>query len=917
MPNKRRMDLLLAAHLRGLAEGAVVVHPPVHILSQWVVQTLRQIRWLKGRAAPRLVDAQELLQLWQQVWPDQGKLLSETEKQLAAKQAIAADRLLRQWHPSDASVWLDRAFFAARQAVEQARQKPSSSCHGWCTADEQISQLCDELESEAALPITLPMEIRLQGFYEWTGLESRLLSALRNRGVLVHDRVEAESANPTTSTAELLDFPGPEAELHAAARWAASRLAGPGSVTRDSPIAVVIHGLEQNPEMARRIFERHLPLPGDHSRLNPEDAFFHLPYGPPLGSHTAVQDAMLLLRLGAQGPRKPINFPSLSRLLLSPHWGTTAEEQFARASLELELRKEGVYQLSFSSLFEAARRLRLDGVLEDSLATLRALRDVDWADPDALQIGLRAWAWPGPQPTSPGLNSLLGRFGSLLERARNLDGIAFAQRLQALQQMCGSERQDGWGGPLSPVQLLTPEDAVGQSFSSAWVAGLSAANWPGPPLNNPFLPIEVTRCIPRTTAEGELQWCERITRGLRQLAPHMVFSWATQADDLPQAPSPLLADLLQSAYGESAAPTTKASTPGVAPAFAPTPTRSWRSYADHPFLAKIPDGQGIALGAEEPIRGGATTLSTQSANPLAAYLKYRLNAQFEAMPEPFADAAWRGSLLHRALQALYQPVLNQATLPTSANIPGAVETALQSLHAFSRLTPIQYRAEQLRLHRVLQDWLDVEGQRPPFRVIALEQELETQLLGHAIHLRLDRADQLQPTAKEATDTADLPILVIDYKSGKSDMGPWSQGRLGEVQLPLYACSWPGPGTVAGLALARVRYGDIDVQGVVADKADQFGRVRTFGKSGAAVHKRFADFAEALDSWRESIEQIAAEYIAGVAGNTLHDASDYAVGELVPLLRLEEGREWLQQHGIPVGGEADSDNENGFSEDSES
>lgn len=894
MPNKRRLDMLLAEHLRGLADGSVIVHPPVQVLSQWVAQTLRQMLWLSGKAAPRAVDPQHHLQCWQQSWPDRESHLSETEKQLAARQAMTADRLLRQWYPADGKAWLDPHFFSARQAVEQARQSG-----GWCTADEQTAQLCDVLGSDADLPVRLPEEIRLAGFHEWTLLESRLWAALEQRGVTLHGFPHAEPPLSPDDTAELQSFANPDDELQAAAEWAADQLREARFDATSEPIAVVIHGLDRSPEHARRVFERCLPSRHNVDGINPASPDFYLPYGPPLTQHAAVQDVLMLLRLGESGARKPIAFPTLSRLLLSPHWGTTATEQFARASLELKLRRDGAYQLSLSSLFDAARRSKLDLVLEDSLARIRAALAVDWAHQDALENSVRAWGWPGSQSAGPVLNSLLSRFRALLERARNLDGLSPGQRMQALQQMCSSESQDGIGGPLAPVQLLTPEDAVGQRFAAAWVVGLNAGNWPGQPVSSPFLPGEVTRHIPRASAEGELQWCERITAGLSNLAPRVIFSWARQAEDLPQAPSPLLSDLPQPENGEMPA---EVAASGL-----------WRSYADHPWLSELPDRQGLALANEEPIHGGAATLSTQSANPLAAYLKYRLNARFDSMPEPFADAAWRGSLLHRALQALYQPLLGQAELPVDENIPGAVETALQSLHAFTRLTPIQYRAEQLRLQRVLQDWLETERSRPPFQVIALEQELETRLLGHPIQLRLDRADQLEPDDNAVSDEAvEKAVLIIDYKSGKSDLGPWSRERLGEVQLPLYACSWQGPGTVAGLALARVKYGDIDIQGVVANPDEAFGRVKTFGKSGAAVHKRFTDWPEALQSWRESIEQIAGEYIRGESGNTTYDPKNYSIAELAPLLRLEEGTEWLQQHGVAVnsGTDEDSDEEVG-------
>jgi exodeoxyribonuclease-5 len=140
-------------------------------------------------------------------------------------------------------------------------------------------------------------------------------------------------------------------------------------------------------------------------------------------------------------------------------------------------------------------------------------------------------------------------------------------------------------------------------------------------------------------------------------------------------------------------------------------------------------------------------------------------------------------------------------------------------------------------------------------------------------------------------------MIIDYKSSPSSLSAWARDRLGEAQLPLYATVWQGEYPVAGLALAAVSYGKISLNGVVADTQMQYDKIKAFRqKNAAGVHKRFADWPEALEHWRGSILEIAGEFIAGNARNSVYDPKQYTVLELAPLLRLEEGAEWRRQRG---------------------
>lgn len=887
VPNQRRLDLLLADAMRSLPEGSVVVHPPIEVLSQWTARLLQQLMWLEGKPMPRVLDTQAQAMAWQKAWPDAGNSLSDTEKYLAARQAMAADRLLRQWYPQADAAWLDRNFFQARQAVENVRKE----C-GWCTADELVLLLCEQLEAPRELPVRLPPEIVFHGFHEWTRLETRLLDALEQRGVILQLETASHSDRGkkqarVNRAARACAFETPEQELRAAAHWALNQLGPERSGTNQCPIAVVVEGLDRDPAPARRIFEQAFAARRESAGTASFEPDFYLPYGAPLSHHAAIQDALVLLRLAMQGTRIPVPIATLSRCLLSPHWAAADLERTARARLELRLRKDGAWRVSLASLFEQARRSRDGEAPELSLAALRAATEMDWSNLAALEQALRLLQWPGPAATGRPWQSLLDRFSPLLERAQSLDGAGVAERLLALQHMCLAQQQQGVGGPLSAVHLLAPEDAVGQEFSAAWVVGLSASRWPGQPLSNPFLPADAAQRIPRTSPAGELMWCEGITEGLTQLAPEIIFSWPSLVDDVPQSPSPLLGSVPIVSAGLPAARQNDTATLGSSAA--------WSSYANHPWLEAVPDGPGLPLKEQEPIKGGAATLSDQSASPLAAYMKHRLNAHIEPMPEAFADAAWRGQLLHRALQALYQPALESRRMPDatamSAAVPAAIEAGMQAMRAFNRLSPVQYRAEQQRLQRLLQAWLEFDLQRPAFRVVALEQKLETELLGHPIRLRVDRVDAVG----HAVGTPGL--LIIDYKSSAQSLSAWARDRLGEPQLPLYATVWQGETPVAGLALAAVAFGKTAINGVIAGPELQFHKVKAFRQKGATgVHKRFSGWPEALEHWRSSIAAIASEFIAGDARNTVYELNNYTVQELAPLLRLEEGAEWQRQRG---------------------
>ncbi|MDZ4728831.1 MAG: hypothetical protein SH820_02690, partial [Xanthomonadales bacterium] len=475
----------MAELMREQANGSVRVHPPIQALSQWVENTFRNIQWLRGHATNRRADPHQLAQVWQRAWPDPDGRLSDNEKHIAARQAIAAERLIQQWNPnafeeageagqalSGSGPWLDSRFFTARQTVK--RQQASSN---WSTAEDTTAQLIGLLENGVVLPFSLPTQISCRGFHEWTHLEQCLLTALQRRGVEV---VSSAAAEPLpTAQHELHSYASPEHELQAAAQWAKQRAQTMELQGSSGQIVVVIHGLNQSPSLAARIFEKTFCSEHEFFIADRASADFYLPYGEPLSASPLIQDALMLLQLAHGGSRKPIAFPTISRLLLSPAWANAAEERNSRARLELDLRQHSAYYISLSSLLEQARRHKTSDELTQCIDVIREAMNTDWQEPGSLELCLRCWGWPGSGSASAdvaALNSLVSRFSSLLERAQNLDDCSLPERLNALRRMCAEAEQGSFGGPLSRVLLLTPEDAVGQRFDAAWVVGLHAGN---------------------------------------------------------------------------------------------------------------------------------------------------------------------------------------------------------------------------------------------------------------------------------------------------------------------------------------------------------------------------------------------------------------------------------------------------------
>lgn len=702
-------------------------------------------------------------------------------------------------------------------------------------------------ERVAAGEISIPAEVRVIGYDELPPAYGRLLASLGRRGTRV---VVEEPACDAAASMTRVSFSDSAGEVRAAAAWARRRLEAHGAAVS---VGIVVPDLGRRREAIERLFREEFD-PGSHLNTSRDRRRgFNISLGRPLADYPIVESALQLLRLRPDR----LSLEAARPCLLSPFLHGADPEHTSRALLirTLAARREPAVhvsvleQLAVDACPLLAACLRSWRELFDGLPESAPPRD--WAQRSAEILG--AFGWPGisgeKSPDSATYQVLLAWHG-LLSSFVELDGalgpIPFGRAVSLLERMACSLQFQPESDP-APVQILGLFEAGGFRFDDVWIMGMDDGSWPQAREANPFLPLGLQKDhgLAGSSPERDLDYARRLTRRLLSGAVRTcVVSHARGDSEVGMGPSPLFRELAEAQAAELVGE--------IRPEYSEQIRRSSR-------FEVISDPGPVWRGGLDPVRGGTGVLADQAACPFRAFARARLGAVAREDARPGLDGRDRGWLVHEALERVWSELGSHEDLCAAAGslveiVGRAVDGAI---HALARTRSILRNSgfrelERARLGRLLGEWLDLEKQRAPFRVLARETRTRVRVGPLTLMTRMDRIDRLP----------DGTHVLIDYKTRPASPAVWDGERPADPQLPLYASDLAdGEHTLSGVCFGVVRTGHVKFRGVSASA----GVLPGMGPGPVPLDERIA-------GWRVTVRRLAEEFSQGRAGVDPRDGS---------------------------------------------
>ena len=696
--------------------------------------------------------------------------------------------------------------------------------HGWITTPELPAALAMSAREGTALP----RHLALVGVDRVSPARRSWLEALAASGSRVQE-LPLPSAR-LRANAQVVRLQTSSEELALVTAWVRETLAHNPATT----LGVVAPTLNRTLGPIRTQFQ------AAFDDFDAIDGIVNFGGGGRLTGEGACRDALLLIEWSLQ----PMHFEVVAALLRSPF---------------VQLPADPVASLppSLPTFLDLARYLRPTQALSklSRAAPVRAhpsawgrhfrrlLHEVQWHEIDLDRRAHQARVQ---------FDALLLRFGEqdpIVGQCTGTEALRIFKMIAATQTF--AERL-----PRAPVQVLSREDSLGLTFDKLWVMGADDGNWPGPSDPNPFIPTRLQRDaeVPRVTQEEALEWARNTTAAWLRNAGEVYFSYAETDGDTERGPSRLL--------------------PRLNPVSARAILRDPRlARYRHPYMRRRPvclesrsDERGTKLEPPTVVTGGVSVLRDQSICPFRGYAIHRLDVAAPRHPHSLPDALDRGLLAHDAVARLF------ATHDTSAALlalsRGDIRAvADNTVNAHGLAWPQAFREREAeRLTSLLEEWLEIERERPQFEVQNVEAATSIDLEGLTFRLRPDRRDR----------TRDGQVMVIDFKTSPASIQEWRPPRPREPQLPLYATAVEGTNAACFAQLVRDSARLVGV-------ADDVPGISRPGRLGAS------DFDALKANWQDALRSLAREYQAGSATVDPQRSTDCRTCHLHSLCRVFETR----------------------------
>ena len=784
-----------------------------------------------------LLNANQELILWEKIIsksPESDHLLQVAATAELAKSAWG---ILKAW-----CIPLDHASLSMTEdshAFLKWATEFQNECHEkkWLDTASLASQLIHQIENNK---IKTPQKLILIGFTEISPQYQSLLEAYEKTGTEVIQYAQKRQHNKVHK----ISLTDKETEIKTMALWAKALLEQTEeSKKRIGMIGCIVPNLEDHRELVSRIFTEVFTEKGYYTN-NSLNLPFNISAGKNLATYPVIHTALQLLDLHT----KNIPIETLSHILHSPFLGDSEKEMLRRAEFTNQLRRENIHSMSLTEFVNRNNKpellaKRIKKYLEKIDQIHDALNISEWVN-TFIEL-LTILGWPGERSVNSEEYQLIQRWMDILNEYNTFETLlrptGYKTALQYLKRLTG-QTVFQIQSPETPIQILGILEAAEIPFDQLWVMGMDDTTWPPSPKPNPFIPqqLQKTCLMPHATAERELQFCTLITEQLTNSADTVIFSHPLHDAETEVRASSLLNTFSEMNVHDLLLPM------HVSPA-----TYSY-SYKK---IEKLSDNIAPSLNINASITGGAKIFELQAACPFRAFAELRLHARPIDTTSPGLRALDKGNIVHKALELIWTELKDSTTLMLKSDeelkalITSGIQQAIYKVTDGNQKNSHYLKLELQRLEKIVWDWLTLEKQRPPFRVLSQEQSYDITIANISITLRIDRVDEL----------ADNEHFIIDYKTGKNNhIYDWFGNRPAAPQLPLYCIL--DPVKIAGIAFATIHTEKMEFHG-----ASRGNLNIASVKNLAEINNSDANFwGEQLVIWRQTLEKLGTDFYEGIA-----------------------------------------------------